>query len=338
MIDRRAALASGARAMPPAPENRSARVGFDRADPRSIKPGPSPERVRVGAGGVACAARPLGCRNGEAASIRPDRRVGAPAYGGSADAASRFRDTSAIRRFSIEHGAQVARSVRSGRFPSLSAATAASCSAACWAREGEPASASSVWTVTATIDHGNYDTASRLGTVAGMDLTRATGLGEAIRAHRPAVGGPWSRRWTVSRWENVDRSPSNASGPMPMSRSAMMRLVIQDVLALGVEAAVGCITAFSARQRLDRVWLHVDLDVLSASVMPAVDSTGTLGLDCTNWPNWRPDWLKSVGSPVWTSRPTSWAGRRRASRRTTRAMHRCVRGICSVKPGMGDPL
>ena len=33
------------------------------------------------------------------------------------------------------------------------------------------------------------------------------------------------------------------------------------------------------QRRLDRVWLHVDLDVLDQGVMPAVDSPGSPGLD-----------------------------------------------------------
>jgi arginase len=33
------------------------------------------------------------------------------------------------------------------------------------------------------------------------------------------------------------------------------------------------------RRGLDRVWLHVDLDVLDQGVLPAVDSPGSPGLD-----------------------------------------------------------
>jgi arginase len=54
---------------------------------------------------------------------------------------------------------------------------------------------------------------------------------------------------------------------------------MQDVLTMGVTHAASLVGARLAERALDRAWLHIDLDVLDESVMPAVDSPGSPGLD-----------------------------------------------------------
>ena len=51
------------------------------------------------------------------------------------------------------------------------------------------------------------------------------------------------------------------------------------MLAGGIEAGAERAIARLAARGLDRAWLHVDLDVLDAKVMPAVDSPGSPGFD-----------------------------------------------------------
>ena len=57
------------------------------------------------------------------------------------------------------------------------------------------------------------------------------------------------------------------------------RLNAQDVLAGGIEAGAERAIARLAARGLERAWLHVDLDVLDAKTMPAVDSPGSPGFD-----------------------------------------------------------
>jgi len=51
------------------------------------------------------------------------------------------------------------------------------------------------------------------------------------------------------------------------------------LLARGPAAVAGELVDWLHRRALRRVWLHVDLDVLDQSQLPAVDSPGSPGLD-----------------------------------------------------------
>jgi len=116
---------------------------------------------------------------------------------------------------------------------------------------------------------GNYDAGSRLGAVAGMDLALATGRGELLLTHWPAVGKP-----LVSDDEVIqigDREPA-ATG------AAIVRFPANEIVRLGIADVAARVIERLRRNGLERVWLHVDLDVLDQSVLPAVDSPGRPGL------------------------------------------------------------
>jgi arginase len=49
-------------------------------------------------------------------------------------------------------------------------------------------------------------------------------------------------------------------------------------LKAGIEHTAQSVIEHLKERRLGRVWLHVDLDVLDQSVMPAVDAPGSPGL------------------------------------------------------------
>jgi arginase len=53
---------------------------------------------------------------------------------------------------------------------------------------------------------------------------------------------------------------------------------VQRLQKEGVESSSRRAIAWLQRNELQRVWLHVDLDVLDQRVMPAVDSPGSPGL------------------------------------------------------------
>jgi arginase len=54
---------------------------------------------------------------------------------------------------------------------------------------------------------------------------------------------------------------------------------VQRALKDGIEATARAVIARLESRGLDKVWLHVDLDVLDDAVMPAVDSPGSPGFD-----------------------------------------------------------
>lgn len=56
-------------------------------------------------------------------------------------------------------------------------------------------------------------------------------------------------------------------------------MTAQQVLGLGVDQVVKRVVERLNVRELDRVWLHLDLDVLDEKILPAVDSPGGPGLD-----------------------------------------------------------
>jgi len=125
---------------------------------------------------------------------------------------------------------------------------------------------------------GNYDAATVPGAVAGMDLALATGRGEALLTDWPSVTSPLvPDRQVVQIGEREGRDPDFAWPDVN-------------------ETAITCIDVFAARQLgpqavLDRTnavldqhpgcpfWVHFDVDVLDQTVMPAVDTPGSPGID-----------------------------------------------------------
>lgn len=124
---------------------------------------------------------------------------------------------------------------------------------------------------------GNYDVATRLGSVAGMDLALATGRGESLLTEWPDIAGPLVGDDFVV--QIGERNASNPECGFPdMNETRIRRIFIEDMLRDGMVE--------TARRALEpvhnepmRTWLHVDLDVLDGAVMPAVDSPGSPGLD-----------------------------------------------------------
>jgi arginase len=112
------------------------------------------------------------------ARLAPKRLVelDRPSYEFEAQSGTRIRNGLTIREHALLLADAVESALSAGRFRSSSAATAASCSAAS-SVPGARGRCGLVH-VDGHIDSfhpGNYDTASRLGSVAGMDLALATG-------------------------------------------------------------------------------------------------------------------------------------------------------------------
>ena len=119
---------------------------------------------------------------------------------------------------------------------------------------------------------GNYEAGSRLGSAAGMDLALATGRGELLLTHWPVAGKPLVHDADVI--QIGDREPAETDWP----DGPIVRLPVQDVLPAGIAEVVGRTIGYLRQQGLDRVWLHVDLDVLDQRELPAVDTPGSPGL------------------------------------------------------------
>lgn len=122
---------------------------------------------------------------------------------------------------------------------------------------------------------GNHDPGSRLGTVAGMDLAIATGRGEPLLTEWPEVGAPLvSDRLVI---QVGDREGRGADSPWPdIGNTKIVSFDIFKVKEQGVEAVAEEVARACAAA--GAFWLHIDLDVLDQSVMPAVDCPGSPGL------------------------------------------------------------
>ncbi len=127
---------------------------------------------------------------------------------------------------------------------------------------------------------GNYDTQARLGSAAGMDLALATGRGEEILTRWPDLDGPLvADEDAVQAGERDAERADYDDYYGDIVRTAITRLTIQQIRREGLARTAERIIARLAERRLDRAWVHVDLDVLDEKIMDAVDSPGRPGFD-----------------------------------------------------------
>ncbi|MFF8381921.1 arginase family protein [Streptomyces sp. NPDC015661] len=117
---------------------------------------------------------------------------------------------------------------------------------------------------------GNHDAGTALGSAAGMDLALATGRGELLLTHWPVVGRPLVADEDVV--QIGDREEGEEAPPVA-------RFTAKEIPRTGIAELGERVVRHLERRELDRVWLHVDLDVLDERVLPAVDSPGRPGLD-----------------------------------------------------------
>jgi arginase len=212
------------------------------------------------------------------ARLNPSREVSLskPAYRSDAEPGTRLRNGHAIRAINEALAKEVSGSLKRGSFPFVVGGDCSiliGCLAA--ARATGPLGLIHIDGHSDFRHPGNYDPEAVLGAAGGMDLALATGRGEALLADWgqdifPLIDDPD----VVQIGEREDQDADYAFPDI--FSTAIHRFDIRKTLAMGI--------AEVARQALaliapDRLWLHVDVDVLDAKVLPAVDSPGSPGLD-----------------------------------------------------------
>ncbi len=200
-----------------------------------------------------------------------------PRYRIEAEAGTRIRNGHAIRAFSLEIAGAARAALERGAIPLV---IGGDCSVLLGALYGARlAGARGLVHVDGHSDFfhpGNYDTASRLGSVAGMDLALATGRGEDLLARWPDIDGPLvADDDAVQAGERDELAPGQYYGDILGTR--ITRWSMQRIAAIGLETAARELVTRLAARALSRVWLHIDLDVLDEKTMPAVDSPGSPG-------------------------------------------------------------
>ncbi|HWM26771.1 MAG TPA: arginase family protein [Chthoniobacterales bacterium] len=118
---------------------------------------------------------------------------------------------------------------------------------------------------------GNSD---RVGAAAGEDLALLTGRGHALARLDP--------RGPLVRDDDVVAIGMRANDDyVAEMRTAGIQVFDVDDLRKDLDQALGKIVGLLERDQLNGFWLHLDVDVLDAEIMPAVDSPDPGGL---TWP------------------------------------------------------
>lgn len=201
-----------------------------------------------------------------------------PAYRVQAQHGTRLRNGLAIRAFGMNLAEKVSDTIAVGRFPVV---VGGDCSvllgALAGARKHTDLSLVHIDGHSDFRHPGNYDADVVLGAVAGMDLALATGRGERLLTEWPGVSAPLVPDERVVQIGERESRDVDFAWP--------------DIK----ETAITCIDVFEVRQSgasgiLERTlpvlrhhglsyWVHFDVDVLDKSIMPAVDSPGSPGID-----------------------------------------------------------
>jgi arginase len=196
-----------------------------------------------------------------------------PPYGFDVQPGTRIRNGITIREHALSLADVVETSLISGRFPVV---LGGDCSlllgSVLGARRAERCGLVHLDGHADFAHPGNYDVRTVLGAAAGMDLALVTGRGEPLLTDWPDVGKPLVADLDVIQVGDREADTDQLD-------PAIEQITIHELLRIGTAEASAVALDHFDRRGLDRVWLHVDLDVLDEQVMPAVDSPGSPGLD-----------------------------------------------------------
>jgi len=204
-----------------------------------------------------------------------------PTYEFGAQAGTRIRNGQSLRTFLLELSAKVRDVLDSHRFPLV---IGGDCSVLLGGLYGlRLAGGRGLVHIDGHSDFshpGNYDSAKILGAAAGMDLALASGRGEPTLTTWPKIDTPLAADADIVQiGERNYRDPIFMRYYGDILRTDIMVLAVQSVLAEGIDAAAKRVISKLAARSLDKVWMHVDLDVLDQAVMSAVDSAGSPGFN-----------------------------------------------------------
>jgi arginase len=191
---------------------------------------------------------------------------------------TRLLNGHSIRAFNLRLADVVASAVQAGEFPIV---VGGDCSillgALAGVRQLTPTSLVHIDGHSDFRHPGNYDSAARLGAVAGMDLALATGRGEKLLTDWPEVLSPLvPDEHVIQIGEREGRDPDFAWPDI--NNTAITRIDVFTAREIGGEAVLARV-----KETLDRIdlphWIHFDVDVLDQTVVPAVDTPGSPGID-----------------------------------------------------------
>ncbi|AEF47870.1 Arginase/agmatinase/formiminoglutamase [Serratia sp. AS12] len=200
-------------------------------------------------------------------------------YSPAAQPGTRIRNGHAIRAFTLALAAEVAAAQAHGEFPLV---VGGDCSillgALAGSRSAGPLSLVHIDGHSDFRHPGNYDPQQMLGAVAGMDLALATGRGEPLLTEWPGVAGPLVPERQVLQLGERECRDADFAWP-DINQTAIARIDVFAANRMGKAEIVRQIEQMLATEPEWRFWLHLDVDVLDQTIMPAVDSPGGPGID-----------------------------------------------------------
>lgn len=201
-----------------------------------------------------------------------------PKYSAEAQPGTRLRNGHTIRSFNIALANLVSEAIRQGDFALV---IGGDCSillgALAGVREAGPISLIHIDGHSDFRHPGNYDPTQSLGAVAGMDLALATGRGEELATEWPGIAGPLVADTDVIQLGERENRDDDFAWP-DVNSTAINRIDIFEALRIGPAAVIERIREMLARKPKQGYWIHLDIDVLDQTVMPAVDSPGSPGI------------------------------------------------------------
>lgn len=208
-----------------------------------------------------------------------------PRYSAEAEPGTLLRNGHTLRRFNLELADKVEKAVEDGCFPLVVGGDCAVLlGALAGRRRSGPLSLVHVDGHSDFRNPANYDAANVMSAVAGMDLALATGRGDPLMTDWPAVPTPLvPDEQVVQIGEREGHDPDYDW--RDVFDTAFNRIDVFEARKLGPDAVLGSALA-TIDQKDWPFWLHFDVDVLDQTVMPAVDSPGSPGIE--------PDELKTI--------------------------------------------
>jgi len=217
---------------------------------------------------------------GLVAAIRPSEIVdlNRPAYSARAEPGTMLRNGHSLRRFNLSLADKVEEAASHGWFPLVIGGDCAILiGALAGMRRSGPLSLVHIDGHSDFRHPGNYDAKNVLGAVAGMDLALVTGRGDPLMADWPGVPTPLVPDEQVVQIGEREGHDADFAWP-DVNETAFNRIDAFKARRLGADAVVESVLA-TIGQQVWPFWIHFDVDVFDQTIMPAVDSPGSPGID-----------------------------------------------------------
>ncbi len=210
----------------------------------------------------------------EALGLSNSIRVEAPPYRPERDSATGVCNLQTIPDYSLQLAAAVGQVLDSGTFPIV---LGGDCTV-------------TLGTTLALRERGHYGlmfidghcdyltpTSTGTGGAAGMDLALACGVGPEVLTNLKGLR-PYIRNEDVVILADHDITEDDPYPEPAFFKAKLNRIDLEAVRDAGVVFAASKAIKHMQAKNVDGYWIHVDVDVLSSYVMPAVDSPLAIGL------------------------------------------------------------